>query len=263
MGACAGERLTHDKVMLTPSLTASVSPDDHRCERRAPGVYMYRSRAYSAGSRSAKGRTPGDLVAVIVQQGKILDYIDGITQRNETPEEYVRQEIAKSLVREYGYQKQDMSVEFTLRLGTRRPRADIVIFNDRDQHEQDRARLIIECKSHKTKSEDSRSGVGQLKSYMAACPNVTYGMWTNGVERVCYRRVDAEGEIDFQELPDIPSKDELTMRPSVRGSINSRLLRQMPSCSRSDAVTTTSPEIRDCRNQRRLGAPEDHFLQNT
>ena len=36
-------------------------------------------------------------MAVIVQQGKVLDYIDGVTQRFETPEEYVRQEIAKSL----------------------------------------------------------------------------------------------------------------------------------------------------------------------
>ena len=36
-------------------------------------------------------------VAVIVQQGKVLDFIDGATQREETPEEYVRQEIAKSL----------------------------------------------------------------------------------------------------------------------------------------------------------------------
>ena len=61
-------------------------------------------------------------MAVIVQQGKVLDYIDGVTQRLETPEEYVRQEIAKSLVREYGYQKAEVSVEFTLRLGTPRPR---------------------------------------------------------------------------------------------------------------------------------------------
>jgi hypothetical protein len=43
--------------------------------------------------------------AVIVQQGKVLDFIDGVTQRNETPEEYVRQEISKSLVREYGYSR--------------------------------------------------------------------------------------------------------------------------------------------------------------
>ena len=44
-------------------------------------------------------------LAIIIQQGKVLDFIDGKTQRNETPEEYVRQEIAKSLVREYRYEK--------------------------------------------------------------------------------------------------------------------------------------------------------------
>ena len=62
-------------------------------------------------------KTAARPVAVIVQQGKILDYIDGITQRNETPEEYVRQEIAKSLVREYGYEKVEVSVESSCVLG--------------------------------------------------------------------------------------------------------------------------------------------------
>jgi type I restriction enzyme M protein len=145
-------------------------------------------------------------VAVIVQQGKLLDYIDGVTQRSETPEEYVRQEIAKSLVREYGYEKGEISVEFTLRLGSRKPRADLVIFDESDPHDQDRARVIIECKSQKIKSTDRKEGVGQLQSYMSACPNVTYGMWTNGVERFCYRRVDTNGKIAFEEIPDIPGK---------------------------------------------------------
>ncbi len=145
-------------------------------------------------------------IAVIVQQGKILDYIDGITQRSETPEEYVRQEIAKSLVREYGYEKAEVSVELTLRLGSRKPRADLVVFDEGDRHDQDRARIIIECKSQKIKSSDRKEGVGQLQSYMAACPNVAYGMWTNGVERYCYRRVDANGKVVFEDIPDIPAK---------------------------------------------------------
>lgn len=146
------------------------------------------------------------LSAVIVQQGKILDYIDGLTQRNETPEEYVRQEIAKSLVREYGYAKHEIAVEFVLRLGARKPRADLVVFGEGDDHQQDRARTIIECKSQKVKSTDRKDGVGQLQSYMAACPNVTYGMWTNGLERYCYRRVESAGDIKFEEIPDIPGK---------------------------------------------------------
>lgn len=143
---------------------------------------------------------------VIVPQGRILDYIDGVTQRKETAEEYVRQEIAKSLVREYGYEKAEIAVEFGLRLGTRRPRADLVVFDPGDSHEQDRARVIIECKSQKIKATDRKDGVGQLQSYMAACPNVAYGMWTNSIERFCYRRVEIHGKVQFEEIPDIPGK---------------------------------------------------------
>lgn len=144
--------------------------------------------------------------AVIVQQGKLLDFIDGITQRNETPEEYVRQEIAKSLVREYGYAKREISVEFTLKLGSKKPRADLVVFNEDDEHRQELATIIIECKSQKIKSTDREEGVGQLQSYMAACPNAAYGMWTNGIERYCYRRVETRGQVKFDEIPDIPGK---------------------------------------------------------
>jgi type I restriction enzyme M protein len=145
-------------------------------------------------------------VAVIVQQGKLLDFIDGVTQRNETPEEYVRQEIAKSLVREYGFEKAEVAVEFTLRLGSGKPRADLVVFDTGDAHRQDRARIIVECKSQRIKSTDRKEGVGQLQSYMSACPNVAYGMWTNGLERYCFRRVEANGVVHFEEIPDIPSK---------------------------------------------------------
>ncbi len=143
--------------------------------------------------------------AVIVQQGRVLDFIDGLTQRVETPEEYVRQEIAKSLVREYGYPKKDVSVEFTLRLGSRKPRSDLVVFLAEEDHEQSCAYIIVECKESKIKSADRKEGVGQLQSYMAACPNAIYGMWTNGVERFCFRKVEHRGNIRFEDIPDIPA----------------------------------------------------------
>ena len=144
-------------------------------------------------------------VAVIVQQGKVLDFIDGKTQREETPEEYVRQEIAKSLVREYGYPRRDIAVEFTLRLGSRKPRADLVIVGSSEDHEQGNANIIVECKEQKIKSSDRKEGVGQLQSYMAACPNAVYGMWTNGLERFCYRKVASRGKIIFEDIPDLPT----------------------------------------------------------
>lgn len=144
--------------------------------------------------------------AVIVQQGKVLDFIDGLTQRNETPEEYVRQEIAKSLVREYRYEKAEIAVEFTLAVGSKKPRADLVIFGPGDAHKQEHAQLIVECKSQKIKSTDRNDGIGQLQSYMASCPNVLYGMWTNGLERFCFKRVQKDGRVTFDEIPDIPTK---------------------------------------------------------
>lgn len=144
-------------------------------------------------------------IAVIVQQGKVLDFIDGQTQREETPEEYVRQEIAKSLVREYGYPKKDIAVEYTLRVGSRKPRADLVIFAMDAEHAQESAYIIVECKAQSVRSNDRKEGVGQLHSYLSASPNTQYGMWTNGLERFCYRKVSKDGQWIYEDIPDMPS----------------------------------------------------------
>ena len=144
-------------------------------------------------------------VAVIVQQGKVLDFIDGQTQRQETPEEYVRQEIAKSLVREYGYPKKDIAVEFLLRVGSRKPRADLVVFASQADHKQENSYIIVECKAQTVKANDRKEGIGQLESYLSVCPNAMYGMWTNGLERYCYRRVVKDGKVKPEEIPDLPS----------------------------------------------------------
>ena len=64
---------------------------------------------------------------IVIPDGKICDYIDG-KFRNDTPEEYVRQTIEKRLVNEHKYSPAQISIEYTLQLGSRKPRADIVIF---------------------------------------------------------------------------------------------------------------------------------------
>jgi hypothetical protein len=61
----------------------------------------------------------------------------------ETPEEYVRQEIAKSLVREYRYSKADIEVEFVVRVGTRKPRADLVVFPPQAEVLWERAKPLL------------------------------------------------------------------------------------------------------------------------
>jgi type I restriction enzyme M protein len=40
---------------------------------------------------------------------------------------------------------------------------------------------------------------------MSACVNCQYGMWTNGLERFCFRKVQRGGKFDYEEIPDLPS----------------------------------------------------------
>ncbi len=124
-----------------------------------------------------------------VPDGEIYDYIDG-KFRKDTPEEYVRQTIEKRLVNEHKYEPKRIKIEFTLKLGSRRPRADIVVFpKNSPELTQDHAWLIVECKSEKVEPKNKKEGVEQLKSYMSACLNCEWGMWTNGKHKEVWRKV--------------------------------------------------------------------------
>ena len=137
----------------------------------------------------------------------------------ETPEEYVRQEIEKSLVREYRYSRDVVAVEFRVKLGRASKRADLTIFPEGTPLKQEHVWAIIECKAPDVSPEDKEEGTDQLKSYMAGCVNAEFGMWTNGQERFCYRKIIEDGAIAFIEISDIPEKGKTldeTERPSFR-----------------------------------------------
>ncbi len=146
------------------------------------------------------------LLVIAVPEGKIRDYIDG-KFRNDTPEEYVRQNIEKRLVNEHEYPKNLISVEFSIKIGSASKRVDIAIFSeDSTSFSQENIKIIIECKKDSIKPSDKNDGVGQLQSYMAASVNCEWGMWTNGQEKEVYRKVTTQsGQIIFEEYIDIPS----------------------------------------------------------
>ena len=145
--------------------------------------------------------------AIRVPEGKIRDYIDGKI-RNDTPEEYVRQTIEKRLVNEHKYKREQIRIEFRLKVGSGRRSADIVIFpNDSAEFTQDYVKLIVECKNEKVESKDKKEGIDQLKSYMSVCPNCEWGMWTNGKYKEVLRKVKVAGQYEFQEYNDIPPAD--------------------------------------------------------
>lgn len=178
-----------------------------------------------------------DTKVIVIPEGKICDYVDG-KFRNDTPEEYVRQTIEKRLVNEHKYSPKQISIEYTLQLGSRKPRADIVIFNkDCSEKTQENVKLIIECKKEAVEARNAKEGVEQLKSYMSACPNCEWGMWTNGKQKEVYRKFkNDKGQIDFMDYNDIPSADgslddiNRPKRTSLKNAYDDNLLFVFKTC---------------------------------
>ncbi len=153
-------------------------------------------------------------VIISIPEGKLRDYIDG-TIRPDTPEEYVRQTVEKRLINEHKYLKDQIKIEYGVQMGSGKKRADIVIFDEdateeqkKDQHN---IKTIVECKKEAVKPTDKNNGIEQLKTYMAACNNCEWGMWTNGLHKTVYRKVvNEKKQTIFEEYNDIPSADGTT-----------------------------------------------------
>ena len=148
-------------------------------------------------------QTPENII--VIPEDKIVDFIDS-TLRRDTPEEYVRQNIEKRLVNELGYPRERISVEQGLKVGSAKPRADIVIYLKDKACDQENIYIVVECKKESISPLDRREGIGQLKSYMSSCLNCEWGLWTNGKQREAWRRIrNQDGSQEFIEVNDIPA----------------------------------------------------------
>ncbi len=151
-----------------------------------------------------------------VPDGKVQDFLTG-RLFNDTPEEYVRQNIEKALVRQYKYDPKDCEPEFRIKEGVANKRVDIVVFEPGKDHRQEHAFIYVETKKRGTPPSHKKDGVEQLKTYMSASLNARYGLWTNGDERFCFaRRPGAKGHT-FHEIIEIPGagqSEEDAQRPT-------------------------------------------------
>lgn len=140
-----------------------------------------------------------------VPEGKVADFLTG-RHVKDTPEEYVRQNLEKALVRQYKYDPRDCASEFSIKMGSSRKRVDIAVFRPGAQHTQDNVLLIIETKRPGTSPASKKDGIEQLRSYLAACMNTQYGLWTNGDEQYCFaKRSDGRGGYHAEEIIDVPA----------------------------------------------------------
>ncbi|CAN5189643.1 hypothetical protein BH11PSE9_BH11PSE9_28400 [soil metagenome] len=168
-----------------------------------------------------------------IPDGKVVDFISA-RLLDDTPEEYVRQNVEMSLVLEYSYPRDQVEVEFRIKVGSGTKRVDLALFAPGAPHTQDNIQTIIETKREGTKREDKSDGVGQLKSYMAACLNCQHGMWTNGVDRDCFFKSSDRGEHSFIDAIDIPiqgaKKADAPTREFLRAATGENLLFTFKRC---------------------------------
>lgn len=175
--------------------------------------------------------------------GKLCDFIDRKI-RNDTPEEYVRQNIERRLVYELDYLPEQIEVEYSIKQGSRTVRVDLAIFREGDLHKQENIWIIIECKRDSIQPSANKDGVAQLKSYMSAC-GTEWGMWTNGKFKTVYRWLrDEKGRvIEEQEPNDIPAKDgdieevDRPTRESLKNAVGDNLLFSFKICHNHIYVT--------------------------
>ena len=182
-----------------------VPPGGQRFADRLPCTPVSLKKGLVLVHSTPTSTAPSVVAVGSVPEGKIADFLTGKFVK-DTPEEYVRQNIEKALVRQYRYSPRDCEPEFRIKVGSSTKRADIVVFEADQEHKQTNAYILIETKQAKIKPSDKTEGVDQLISYLAACVNARYGMWTNGDDRICFaKRPNDKGGWHVDEIIEIPA----------------------------------------------------------
>ena len=133
----------------------------------------------------------------------ITDYISG-TRIKSTPEEIEAVQVfSKQLVEDYKYPKNHIQTRPQFRVKVRPSDTkkeypvDIAVFPDNTKQE-DNIYIIVECKK-----KNRQDGKSQLKDYLRLS-KAFLGVWFNGEERLFLRKIEKEGKVEFEEIPNIP-----------------------------------------------------------
>lgn len=106
--------------------------------------------------------------------------------------------------------------EYRIKVGSATKRVDIAIFHEAAVHAQENIYIVVECKQPGTNPHNKRDGIEQCKSYVAACVNAKYGLWTNGEDRYVFAKRQNRGHFGFDEIVEIPAyrqREEDAQRP--------------------------------------------------
>lgn len=137
------------------------------------------------------------------KDGYIFDYISGLEVK-ATPEEVDAVQVySKILVEDYGYPKEHIQTHPQHRVKVRPSDTkkeypvDIAVFPN-DKKEENDISIIIECKK-----KNRKDGKTQLQDYLRFSRS-PIGVWFNGDERLFIKKIEKEGKILFEDIPNIP-----------------------------------------------------------
>ncbi|MBW1615908.1 MAG: N-6 DNA methylase, partial [Deltaproteobacteria bacterium] len=138
-----------------------------------------------------------------MKDGYIEDFISG-KKIKATPEEIEAVQVfAKQLVEDYNYPKEHIQTKPQFRVKARPSDikkeypVDIAVFQN-EKKAEDNIHIIVECKK-KTRKD----GKSQLQDYLRFS-KAYLGVWFNGEERLFLRKVEKNGRIEFEAIPNIP-----------------------------------------------------------
>ncbi len=142
-----------------------------------------------------------------IKDGYIIDYISG-QEIKSTPEEVEAvQPFSEQLVEDYGYNKEQIQTRPQFRVKSspsdtiKKYPVDIAIFTS-NKKDDDSIYIIVECK--KKARKDGRT---QLEDYLRLS-KAKLGVWFNGEERLFLKKIEQNGEVLFEEIPNIPKKGQ-------------------------------------------------------
>lgn len=138
------------------------------------------------------------------KDGYIFDYISG-TEVKATPEEVEAVQVySKILVEDYGYPKSHITTHPQHRVKVRPSDTkkeypiDIAVFTN-DKKVEDEIFIIVECKK-----KNRKDGKTQLQDYLRFSKS-QLGVWFNGEERLFLKKIEKDGKVLFEEIPNIPN----------------------------------------------------------
>jgi len=155
-----------------------------------------------------------------IEDGMMLDYLSNEPIK-ETPKELVRQKTLRALFHEYGLSADDMALDVAIKVGGKRKKIDIAIFEHGEEHTLENIRRVVICdktpktgkksavkmRDHNQAQKDLQLMEDMMREFDGdtyALPKCKWGLWTNGIEFFFVEKEESRFDTKFNAVGDWP-----------------------------------------------------------